>query len=144
MRIAFYKGTKTGLSGVYNKGVRWIEDGKYSHVEMIFSDGMSGSASFMDGGVRYKQIDYTKHPEDWDIIKCNWIDEDKARSTFNQLVGHPYDIRGNIHFILGFIKNNPNKMFCSGIAAMCIGMNNYYQYAPNGLYELVNYINKLK
>jgi len=84
MKLAFYKGTKKGISGVYNKGVRWIEDGKFSHVEMIFSNGLSGSASFMDGGVRYKKIDYSVHPTDWEIVDCPWINESFAIDMFHK------------------------------------------------------------
>ena len=50
IKIAFYKGTKDGIAGVYNRGARWIEDGIYSHCEIIFSNGLSASSSFMGGG----------------------------------------------------------------------------------------------
>lgn len=143
MKLAFYKGTKKGISGVYNKGVRWIEDGKFSHVEMIFSNGLSGSASFMDGGVRYKKIDYSVHPTDWEIVDCPWINESFAIDMFHKSLFKEYDLKGNVHFILGFIKNNGNKEFCSGLTAKCIGLNNAWQYAPNSLYEVVSFINKL-
>ena len=66
MRAAFYRGTRPGLQGIYSRLVRWIDRGAYSHCELIFSDGMSGSASYIDGGVRLKRIDYdTDH---WDVI----------------------------------------------------------------------------
>lgn len=143
MKLAFYKGTKKGLSGIYNRGVRWIEDGKFSHVEMIFSTGVSASASYMDGGVRFKRIDYSVHPLDWEIVDCPWIDEEKALAIFNTRVGRKYDLKGNVHFILGFIKNNGEKDFCSGVIARCIGLEQAWQYAPNSLYEVVVFINKL-
>ena len=66
MQVAFYKGTRSGIAGIYSRGVRFITKGKYSHCELIFSDGMSASASFMDGGVRFKRIEYD--PAHWDII----------------------------------------------------------------------------
>lgn len=143
MKLAFYCGTKKGTAGIYNRGVRWIEDGRFSHVEMIFSNGVSASASFMDGGVRFKDINYNAHPEDWVIVDCPWIDEDKAYNIFASRLGCEYDLKGNVHFILGFVKNSGDKEFCSGIVAKCIGLENAWRYAPNSLYEVVMLINKL-
>ena len=49
---AFYQGTRPGLPGLYNRLVRWLDRGEFSHCELVFGDGMSASASFMDHGVR--------------------------------------------------------------------------------------------
>lgn len=143
MKIAFYKGTKTGLSGIYNKGVRWIEDGSYSHCELLFSNGLSASSSFMDGGVRVKYIDYNKHPEDWDIVDIPWADEKLALSYFKQRLGLPYNIKGNIRFIFGFVGGNSEGEFCSESCAGAIGLESPWKYAPNQLYEVVSFINQL-
>jgi len=78
MKIAFYKGTRAGVAGIYNRGVRAIDAGKYSHCEIIFSDGVSASSSFMDGGVRFKEIEYNS--ANWDIIEIPWADEITARN----------------------------------------------------------------
>ena len=52
MKAAFYKGTRPGLQGIYSRAVRAIDRGPYSHCELVFSDGLSASASYIDGGVR--------------------------------------------------------------------------------------------
>ena len=53
MRTAFYKGTRPGWQGIYSRAVRVIDRGPYSHCELVFSDGLSASASYIDGGVRF-------------------------------------------------------------------------------------------
>mgnify|MGYP006316188605 CR=1 FL=1 len=141
MKIAFYKGTKTGLAGVYNRGVRWIEAGEYSHCELIFSDGISASSSFMDGGVRFKEIDYSL--EKWDIIDIPWADEARARKYFEVRAGKvKYNLRGNIHFIFGFIRGNTDGEFCSEACAGALGFNNPWQFPPNQLRNIIVLINE--
>lgn len=143
MKIAFFKGTKTGLAGVYNKGVRWIEDGSYSHCEIIFSNGLSASSSYMDGGIRVKYIDYNRHPEDWDIVEVPWADERYALQYFKERIGLPYNLRGNLRFLLGFIRGNSKGEFCSESCAGALGLVSPWKYAPNQLYEVVSFINQL-
>jgi hypothetical protein len=135
MQAAFYSGTKPGFAGVYNRGVRWIESGSYSHTELVFSNGESASASFMDGGVRFKDITYTSG--NWDFVALPWADEAYARKYFEDRDEQKYDIRGNIHFILGFIKNNPEKQFCSGIVAGALQIPQYWWFAPNALHAVL-------
>lgn len=67
MQAAFYKATRPGWQGIYSRAVRVIDRGPYSHCELVFSDGMSGSASYIDGGVRLKRIDYD--PAHWDFVE---------------------------------------------------------------------------
>lgn len=141
MKIAFYKGTKTGLSGVYNRGVRWIESGKYSHCEMIFSNGLSASSSFMDGGVRFKRIDYS-NKSDWDVIDLPWADEERAMAYFKERIGTSYNLRGNVRFLFGFIRGDSRGEFCSEACAGALGLKNPWQVAPNALANIVALINE--
>ncbi len=140
MKIAFFKGTKCGINGIYNKGVRRIEDGLYSHCELIFSNGLSASSSFMDGGVRFKEIEYDL--EKWDIFEIPWADEKRALVYFTQRIGRPYNLRGNIHFVFGFIRGDSHGEFCSEACAGALGLRNPWQVAPNALANIVMLINE--
>ncbi len=140
MKIAFYKSTKKGIDGVYNRGVRWIEDGKYSHCELIMSNGLSASSSFMDGGVRFKHIEYDL--DKWDIFDIPWADERRALAYFTQRIGRPYNLRGNIHFVFGFIRGDSFGEFCSEACAGALGLHNPWQVAPNALANIVILINE--
>lgn len=131
-RAAFYKGTRPGLPGVYNHLVRKWERGPYSHCELIFSDGMSASASFEDKGVRFKAIDYT--PENWDFIDLPPHLEGPARAWFEDHDGWSYDIRGNFHHVIGFIPASTKKKFCSSACAEALGMPTAWRFGPNALY----------
>lgn len=137
MKVAFYKGTKTGMAGVYNRGVRRIEHGKYSHCELVFSNGESASASYMDGGVRFKDIPYDN--DNWDFVDVSWADEKFARDYFTRHVqaGTKYDIKGNIHFLFGFVGDSSTGKFCSETIADALDLKEGWRYAPNALYQIL-------
>lgn len=130
MKAAFYKGTRPGWQGIYSRAVRWIGKGPYSHCELVFSDGMAASASYMDGGVRFKRIDFK--PENWDFIDLPPELEPAARTWFEQHNGEPYDLRGNVWFVLRFIKHSLFKWFCSEALLAALGFASPDQYEPNG------------
>ena len=134
MKAAFYKGTRPGLQGIYSRGVRWVGRGPHSHVELVFGDGISASSSYIDGGVRFKRIDY--EPTRWDIIDIDG-DEASARTWFETHEGQAYDMIGTGHFVIGPIPQNPNRWFCSEAVAAALGMRDPWRYDPCGLYAVL-------
>ena len=140
MLVAFYKSTRPGLAGLYNRLVRWWEHGKYSHCELIFSDGISASSSYMDGGVRFEVIWF--NPERWDFIEVPDYLEQAARGWFTAHEGRSYDLLGNIHFLLGFIPDARDKWFCSEAVAEALGMVEAWRYGPNSLAATLINFNK--
>lgn len=135
MRIAFYKGTHPGLSGIYNRAVRWRGRGPYSHVELIFSDGQAASASYVDGGVRFKKIDF--NPDNWDILELPVEWEAYARLWFKTNEGKAYDLMGNVFLALGFFSDSYDKFFCSEAAASALKLDQAFRFEPNSLYPVV-------
>ncbi len=129
MYAAFYKSTKNGLPGIYNRAVRWWERGKYSHVELVFSDGISGSSSYMDGGVRLKPIEYSA--DRWDFIELPNYLEANARKWFETHQGEPYDLLGNIRFVFDALPDSKTAWFCSEAFAESIGLQDSWRYGPN-------------
>jgi hypothetical protein len=107
MQAAFYKGK--GLP--YNYLVRWFEGGPYSHVELRFSDGLSGSSSWMDKGVRLKNIGYSS--DYWDFVALPEFDEAYAEKWFEDHKGAKYDLWGQLKFIFGFVKAATTRYWCS-------------------------------
>ena len=92
MIVAFYTANHKGLPGVYNRLVKWWERGRYSHCEILFSDGQCASSSFMDGGVRFKKIDFAI--DKWDFVRVPDSLEAEARAWFEQHQGAKYDLLG--------------------------------------------------
>lgn len=138
MIAAFYKSTRPGWAGWYNRLVRWWERGKYSHVELIFSDGLAASSSYMDGGVRFKRIDF--HPEHWDFIELPAYLEPLARNWFEANAGKRYDLLGNVRFLADFMQDDRSKWFCSEALAESIGMPESWRYGPNGLAAVLGFV----
>lgn len=137
---AFYKATRPGWAGMYNRLVRWWERGQYSHVELIFSDGLAASSSYADGGVRFKRIDF--HPENWDFVELPACLEPAARAWFEVNQGKRYDLLGNMRFFADFMQDDGSKWFCSEATAESIGMQESWRYGPNGLAAVLKFIYK--
>lgn len=130
MKAAFYKSTRPGLQGLYSRAARLIDRGPYSHVELIFSDGLSASASYIDKGVRFKRIDY--NPAHWDIVELAGFDEQAARDWFEDRLGEGYDLWGNLRFIFGWVREDDAKWFCSEALMAALGFEEPWRFGPNG------------
>lgn len=135
---AFYKGTRPGFAGIYSRAVRGWEGGSYSHCELVFSDGLSASASFVDGGVRFKAIEYD--PASWDYVALPPQLEAAAREWFKNHEGEAYDIMGNVHFVIGFVPESRRKKFCSEALAASLGMPDAWRFGPNALAAVLQYV----
>ena len=138
MKAAFYKSTRAGWSGLYNRLVRWWTCGPYSHVELIFSDGMAASSSFMDRGVRFKQIDFD--PARWDVVELPASLEAAARVWFMRHAGQPYDLLGNLHFVIAPVRNDHDAWFCSEAVAAALGMSEPWRFDPNSLAAALRFV----
>ena len=130
MKLALYKETRPGLQGLYSRLTRFIDRGPYSHCELVFSDGMSASASYIDGGVRFKRIQYTANH--WDFIELPEALEPQARIWFQAHSGDPYDLWGNVRFLFGFAHDSQSAWFCSEAVMAALGFAEPYRYGPSG------------
>lgn len=135
LQVAFYKGIRPGLAGIYSAGVQFWTKSKYSHCELIFKDGMSASASFTDKGVRFKKIDY--NPDHWDIIQIPDHFEAPARAWFEKHAGAKYDLLGNLHFVFSAIGDDNERWFCSEALAAALGIENPWRFDPGILHEVI-------
>jgi hypothetical protein len=138
MRAAFYRSTRPGIAGLYNRLVRWWSGSNYSHCELVFSDGYSASASFMDRGVRLKKIDY--EPANWDFIDLPGELEAAARAWFRKNEGKPYDLLGNIGFLWRPIRGDDGAFFCSEAIAAALGIPDPFRYDPGTLRLILQYL----
>lgn len=138
--VAFYKVTRPGIQGLYNRLVRWWTRSPYSHCEMIFSDGLSASSSFLDGGVRFKEIEYK--PENWDIVELPIEFEKEARLWFIQHEGDSYDVIGNIGFVIGSVDDSKRKWFCSEVIMASLGIEEPGKFSPSTALPVIRFIEK--
>jgi hydroxymethylpyrimidine pyrophosphatase-like HAD family hydrolase len=138
MKAAFYKGTQPGVAGNYNRIVRWWDQGVHSHCELIFSDGISASSSFTDGGVRFKQIEYD--PLKWDFIQLPDHLEPVARKWFEDHIGCEYDTFGNLRFVIDFLPDDADKRFCSEALAEALGIPEAWRFSPSCLYIILKFL----
>lgn len=130
MKIAFYKAEYGNL---VDFGISLASFSPYSHCELVFSDGMCGSASPRDGGVRLKLIEMNSH---WDVFEINTeIDEDVIRYWFTINDSEEYDMLGAIGSIAHIDLTSDNKKFCSYIAASVMGLDPII--SPGGLFRLL-------
>lgn len=128
---AFYKGVRPGPAGLYNRLGRFLDRGPYSHCEMIFSKGISGSASYVDNGVRFKAIGYSSVGA-WDFLPLPSELEGNAFAWMLQHEGLKYDILGNLRFATNFARDSSNKWFCSESIMAMSGFPEAYRFGPSG------------
>ena len=113
MQLAFYK-AKHGT--LVDKIIAKVTDSEYSHVEIVFSNGISYSASPRDKGVRFKEIDMETGK--WDLYKIDrQFDEELLKIHLKKFEGQPYDVLGAIGSGFGIPLYSPHKKFCSLIMA---------------------------
>jgi len=140
MKIAFYKGTHKGWKGFADVLIRWWLNGKYSHAELIFHDGISASSSYLDGGVRFKQIVY--HPDRWDIVDIGG-DEDAARDWFVNHLHLDYDMLGAMGFVTRFSAGSNKKVFCTEAIFSALGFKETWRIDPCTARIIVDRINRV-
>lgn len=117
--LAFYKASNGSvIDRLIN---RFSGNAGYSHVEIVFSNGMFFTSSPRDGGVRLKVI--KPDPNHWDFINLHLTTEQEQtiwdwalkQAEPNWPNGKPsikYDWNGVIGFLLP-LSDNPNDKFCS-------------------------------
>jgi hypothetical protein len=127
--LASYKGTRPGFQGLFNRIVRARTRGIYSHTEVLFSDGVSASSSFLDGGIRFKRIEYKD--DKWDLQPLPAHLEASARAFFEARVGKAYDYWSNFQIAFGFAPNSTDKWMCSEAAMDSLGLNEAWRFDPN-------------
>lgn len=117
MKLAFYKATNENLFG---KAIAWWTKGPYSHVELVFSNGMSFSSSSRDGGTRWKRIDYSDGK--WDLVEIpvNAVDEARIARWCDSVCGAKYDWDGIFGFVIPFWRQHANDWFCSEVCTAAL------------------------
>lgn len=148
MKVAFYKAFCLG--GTWDEALADIaigvsSFGKYSHVEFIFSDGMSFSISGREGIGRFKEIDYNL--DHWKIIdiKCTEEQEKTMRDLCILCEGAEYDWIGAFFSITPICIQRPNKYFCSEIVtnilnyAGVVTLGDGCKYSPSRLERELSY-----
>ena len=104
-KIIFYKIDNTFIS----KAIGFKTKGKYSHCEILLSDGYMYSSSEFDNGVRKKKHIFNK--DKWTYYNIN-LDEEKVKLFFEKTKNLKYDFIGLLGFFLPF-QDRTNKWFCS-------------------------------
>ena len=136
MKVALYKATRPDWQGLYSRAARFVDRGPYSHAELVFGCGMSASASFIDGGVRLKRIDFD--PAHWDFVDVPG-DESAALAWFIEHEGASYDLIGNLSFLCPLVPHSKRKWFCSEAIAAALGIPEPWRLGPNGLAQVLRW-----
>lgn len=118
MKIAFYK----GKGQILDKVIKWFTGGNFSHVEILFKDGICFSSSTRDKGIgcRFKQIDMDDGK--WGIIDVEVPDESEeaVRDWCTTQLACKYDFIGIIGFAITPFRNSmqsDKRWYCSEIVA---------------------------
>lgn len=130
LRIAFYKARHGNWQDI-SVSIGTIS--KYSHCEIVFSNGECASSSSRDGGIRFKRINLREH---WDVYDLKTdIPQSTIRYWFNIHIGDKYDWPGAIASVVGLDLSSENKKYCSYACASALGYNPVI--TPGGLHSLL-------
>ena len=77
--------------------------------------------------MRFKRIDFD--PAHWDFVELAG-DESAARQWFTERMGHKYDLLGNVGFIFGFVRDDPDKYSCAESIAAALGFVDPWRFSP--------------
>lgn len=129
MLVAFYK----GQSRIFNKFVAWWDAGPYSHTEAVcgraFLDPVQcWSSSFMDGGIRPKEILLAR--DRWDILDVPCFEERRIVPWFEAHKGDKYDLKGLLS-TSSPVRHSRNKRFCSEALMEAAGFAEAWRFTPN-------------
>jgi hypothetical protein len=118
-------------------------DSFYSHCEAIFGADLyrpvpCGSSSFIDGGVRIKDI--LLRQNHWDVLDVPCFDVNRSKQWFISHDGELYDVRGLASVILPVIKDNPDRRFCSEAILDSVGFPGAHKFDPGRMYDLCVYL----
>jgi hypothetical protein len=140
LKVAFYK-----ASGNFSdKIIRLVTRSKYSHCELLLPDGRMFSSDGWDNGkVRYT---YKYNINNWDFVDIDITDGELLTliSWCNHKIGLKYDWLGVFRFIIPFLKQDPERWFCSEICAAALRFINKinisikpYKLSPKNLYNIL-------
>lgn len=117
MKLAFHKGT-----GILSRAIEYGTHSPYSHVELIFSDGMSFSArAELSPAVNIIPFNAGSNPNEWDFIDLPArLNEPKIRAWAELQKGKGYDWGADFSFPLPFIKSDESKLMCASSCTMAI------------------------
>jgi hypothetical protein len=140
MYLAFYKGLKdiNPKADIVDYLIcKWTKS-IYSHVEIVFSTGISFSSSPRDGGCRYKAIVYDDAIWDYIDLSISKQYEDNIMKFCNSQNGKGYDWTGIfLSQIFPLDISEPNKWTCSELVAKCLNYKKPSQYNPGNIYTKV-------
>lgn len=134
MKVAFYRADRSTTRRWMAKFADWITGNYgYSHVELIFSNGLSFSSSDRDGGTRFKNIKYD--PSRWVIyeIPASASYEYRTFHRAKEIAGQKYDYLGILFYHLIPIKlQGNNRWWCDEAVSYALGFRNFRK-NPNKL-----------
>lgn len=129
MKVAFYKGKGT----FFNWVIRKKEKGPYSHVELVFNNGMWASSVIEEGGIVARKRNVNL--DEWDFIEIPDSMEVYAAAWFVMHQGKGYDLLGQLSFFFKEIQPSKRRFWCSEAVAAALGLPSPEGYGVNPLYQ---------
>lgn len=137
MKLAFYHGPRKGIRDkLISIVVKAVTRGPFDHVELIFSDGRTGTSSLDLGGVSIVH-DKQHDPAHWVIVPVAG-NEYAAWLWFVEHRGQRFDVWTVFAFLWTWLHRDcPDKWFCSEAVAAALGFSDPWRFDPNTLHSVV-------
>ena len=139
--VALYKVDAKGANYI-DTAISWFSRSKYTHVELVLSDGYMYSSSPRDDGVRRKK--HIKDDSSWDYIAVD-ADEANILKFYEMTKKSDYDIKGIFGFVFP-VSDRTSKWFCSEWCANALKISDIeifwktspHKLKPSDMYTILN------
>ena len=141
MKLAFYKAFCKNATLLDNV-IGIATAGSYSHVEIVFDDGMFFSISPRENSIRFKKINPIENNCDIFDLKIDKKREQEIREICENMYNKKYHYIGALFSIAPFCIKSKYKTFCSKLCANILkdefNLDDGCTYSPNELYQTVS------
>jgi len=137
MKLAFHKG-----AGILSVAIEYGTHSPYSHVELVFTDGVAFSAR-AEKTPAVNLLPFDGSDKLWDFVEIpSKYPEAPVRAWAQAQTGRGYDWAADIGFALPFLPDERNDLMCSGSCVLALQQDGIFpgflarEVSPGQLYSM--------
>lgn len=142
--LAFYRGPGDWITWL----IRLVTFGPFSHVELVFSDGVGFSASGRDGCVRFSRVEGLEDEKRWALVPLEISREDELRLRVfcRRYLRLPFDWNGVLSFLLPWKRSDRGRWYCTELVLLVLQqelglfIDVHRRLSPNDLYRELQWL----
>lgn len=145
VKVAFFKGQRSGWKGFWDRVVRIVSRGPYSHCELIFDPLPQLWVSAIAAEGVHANYHGDPDPAEWDLITID-CDVAAVMKFIARELGSDYDWLGVARFVFPWLRQSRSRWFCSEFCAAALQTGGRiwgatpHALSPVGLYRMLQQV----